>query len=135
MRELADLFDALAKSAFRQRFRLGPVERQYLDEKGLEVVLAHARDFIQDRLAPAQPKNDGRQTPMRGHPIFIAQHATATCCRSCLAKWHGVARGTPLGSEEVEYIVRVLTAWLERQAPSKASPSREATSQQRQLFD
>jgi hypothetical protein len=134
MRELADLFDALAKSAFRQRFRLGPVERRYLDEKGLEAILEHARDFIQDRLAPAHPKNDGRQTPTRGHPIFIAQHATATCCRSCLAKWHGVAKGTPLGGEEVEYIVRVLTAWLQRQAPSMRS-SAETTSRQRQLFD
>ena len=135
MREIRDLFDALAKSAFRQRFRLGPLERRYLDEKGLEVVLSHARDFIQDRLAPAHPKNDGRQTPMRGHPVFIAQHATATCCRSCLAKWHGLANGMPLGNEEVDYIVRVLTAWLERQAPSEADSSNEGTSRQQQLFD
>jgi hypothetical protein len=135
MREIRDLFDALANSAFRQQFRLGPPERRYLDEKGLEVVLAHARDFIRDRLAPAHPKNDGRQTPMRGHPIFIAQHATATCCRPCLAKWHGLANGTPLGNEEVDYIIRVLKAWLELQGPSEAGSSNERTSHQRQLFD
>ena len=120
MRELHDLFSALAKSAFRRRFRLGPTERRYLDEKGLEVVTRHAREFILDRLAPADPKDDGRQTPMRGHPVFIAQHATATCCRSCLAKWHSLSKGKPLGNDEVDYIVHVLTAWIERQPPSDA---------------
>jgi len=135
MRELAELFDALAKSTFRRRFRLGPAERKYLDEKGPEVVAHHAREFVQDRLAPADPKNDGRQTPMRGHPVFIAQHATGTCCRSCLAKWHGLAKGKPLHDDEVDYIVRVLTAWLERHPPADARPSAEATDHQRQLFD
>src|SRR4051812_14367963 len=100
MRELTDLFAALANSAFRQQFRLGPLEHRYLNEKGLEVIAAHARDFVYDRLAPADPKNDGRQTPMRGHPVFIAQHATATCCRSCLAKWHGLAKGMCLSDKE-----------------------------------
>ncbi len=25
---------------------------------------------------------------MKGHPVFVAQHATATCCRECIRKWH-----------------------------------------------
>ena len=81
MSDLDDLFSALSKSSFRSRFRLGPKERAYLAEKSLLVVLEHGRHFVNERLAPAEPKNDGRQTPMRGHPIFIAQHATAACCR------------------------------------------------------
>ena len=135
MRELAELFDALAKSDFRRRFRLGAAERRYLDEKGLDVAVAHARDFVRERLAPAEPKNDGRQTPMRGHPVFIAQHATATCCRSCLAKWHGLAKGKRLNDDEVDYVVRVLTAWIERQPPFERSSSREVMSHQQRLFD
>src|SRR5262245_52155257 len=130
MRELHDLFGALANSAFRQQFRLGPLEHRFLNEKGLAVVIAHARGFIQERLAPAYPKNDGRQTPMRGHPIFIAQHATATCCRSCLAKWHGLAKGTCLSDEEADYIVRVLTEWIERQRALAASSSAPPMSHQ-----
>jgi hypothetical protein len=135
MRELDDLFSALAKSAFRRRFRLGPAERHYLDEKGLEAVAHHAREFILDRLAPSDPKNDGRQTPMRGHPVFIAQHATGTCCRSCLAKWHGLVQGKPLNDDEIDYVVRVLTAWIERQPPSEAQSSTKTMNHQRQLFD
>ena len=115
MRDLDDLFAALRRSKFRQRMRLGPKERAYLAQKTLPVVLEHARRFVEERLAPAAPPNDGRQTPMRGHPAFIAQHATATCCRGCLAKWHYVARGKPLSAEQVDYIVGVIERWLTEQ--------------------
>ncbi len=112
MRDLDELFAALARSTFRSRFRPGPKERGYLAEKTLPVVLEHARQFVAQRLAPAEPRQDGRQTPMRGHPAFIAQHATATCCRACLEKWHFIPRGVPLTSEQADYIVVVIERWL-----------------------
>ncbi len=114
MRDLDELFTALAQSRFRSRFRLGEKETSYLNEKTLAIVLEHGRRFVTERLADAQPRNDGRQTPMRGHPVFIAQHATATCCRGCLAKWHRIPEGKPLTPEEIDYIVAVLAQWLER---------------------
>jgi len=79
------------------------------------VILEHGRDFIRQRLAPAQPKNDGKQTPMRGHPIFVGQHATATCCRKCLEKWHRITANRPLSDEETDYLIRVLARWLDHQ--------------------
>ena len=116
MRPVDALFEALGRSGFRSRFRLGAREAAYLRQRGTETVLQHARQFVEDRLAAAEPANDGRQTPMRNHPVFIAQHATATCCRGCLAKWHGVAKGRPLTADEIDYIVRVIERWLRRQA-------------------
>lgn len=112
MRDLDDLFAALARSKFRCRFRLGPKERAYLEEKSLPVMLDHGRKFITERLAPASPRNDGKQTPMRGHPVFIAQHATATCCRGCLQKWHDIPAGHELSEAEIEYVLKVLKRWL-----------------------
>jgi hypothetical protein len=112
MRDLDDLFAGLAKSSFRSRFHLGQKEQAYLAERTLPVILEHGRQFIRERLAPAEPKNDGRQTPMRGHPIFIAQHATATCCRGCLEKWHRIPRGRELTDEQIEYVLAVLSRWL-----------------------
>lgn len=117
MRDFDDLFAALAKSQFRRRFALGEKEEDYLRRKSLPVILEHARDFIQGRLAPAAPNNDGRQTPMRGHPVFIAQHATATCCRRCLAKWHFIEQGQGLTQEEIDYVVQVIERWLKRTSP------------------
>jgi hypothetical protein len=116
MRDLNSVFAALANSSFRSRFRLGSKERAYFAEKTLPAILEHGRQFIRDRLAPAEPKNDGRQTPMRGHPIFIAQHATATCCRGCLEKWHRIPCGRELTDEEIDYVVAVLSKWLAKQS-------------------
>ncbi len=112
MIDIDDLFEALAKSRFRSRFRLGNKEQGYLDEKGIEVICDHGRGFIKQRLASANPQNDGKQTPMKGHPVFIAQHATATCCRGCLAKWHKMPKGIKLNSDQIEYIVNVIRRWL-----------------------
>ncbi len=112
MRDTDELFAALAQSTFRSRFRLGTKERSYPTEKALFVVLEHARRFVVERLADAQPRNDGRQMPMRGHPVFVAQHGTATCCRGCLAKWHRIPEGKHLTLEEIECVVAVLARWL-----------------------
>lgn len=115
MRDLDDLFAALARSSFRNRFRLRPADRTYALNRTRAVILEHGRDFIRQRLAPAQPKNDGKQTPMRGHPIFVGQHATATCCRKCLEKWHRITANRPLSDEETDYLIRVLARWLDHQ--------------------
>lgn len=115
MRDLDEVFTALNTSDFRRRFRLRGKELDYLRQKGLGVILEHAADFIEKRLAPALPANDGKQTPMRNHPVFIAQHATATCCRGCLEKWHGIPKGHALEPEEKLYIVAVLKRWMEKQ--------------------
>lgn len=106
------LFNRLARSSFRRRFHLGVRERQYCNDKGPEIIDSHAADFVAHRLAPAYPFNDGKQTPMRGHPVFIAQHATATCCRGCLEKWHNIPAGHPLTALQQQYIVTVIHRWL-----------------------
>ena len=115
MRDMNELFAALGRSKFRSRFRLTGKEAEYLRDKGLATILRHAQDFVTNRLADADPANDGRQTPMRNHPVFVAQHATGTCCRGCLAKWHRIPKGEPLTQEQIDYIVAVLRRWLAQQ--------------------
>jgi hypothetical protein len=107
-----EVFGRLARSSFRRRFRLRAGEKDYLERRGLDTVMSHGEKFIEERLAPADPPNDGKQTPMRNHPIFVAQHATATCCRGCLEKWHGIPKGHALTTEEKAYILSVLRRWL-----------------------
>lgn len=122
------LFERLSESKFRSRFHLSAADRAYIEKHGTDTVRAHAADFVAKRLAPAFPENDGKQTPMRGHPVFVAQHATGCCCRGCFEKWHHVLQGTALTDDEIEYAVSVLMEWicreLERPAPpEKAKPS------------
>ena len=119
---LDEVFARLAGSRFRRRFRLRGDDLAWLRRRGMETVLRHADELTAARLAPAAPPNDGRQTPMRGHPVFVAQHATGTCCRGCLAKWHGIARGREMTGDERRYVVSVIARWLARQE-ADAPPS------------
>ena len=120
MRNPDELFTALSKSSFRSKFHLYGKDRTYLQTKGLPVVVDHARDFIKKRLAPAEIANDGKQTPYRGHPVFVAQHATACCCRGCLEKWHRIPKGRELTETEQAYIVTVLERWLQDEMKKSA---------------
>lgn len=108
----ADMKERFAASAFRSRFRLSRSERAYVAEKGLLTIRAQAERIVRERLAPVHPLHDGEQTPMRGHAVFKAQHATATCCRSCLKKWHGIPDGRALDDAEIAYVVDMIMSWI-----------------------
>ena len=109
---IRDALTALQKSAFRSRFHLSPKERAYVEEKGMETIRSHAEDFVRTRLAPAVIENDGKQTPMRGHPVFVAQYACACCCRGCLSKWYHIPPGVELTKAQQQGIVDLLMAWI-----------------------
>ena len=110
-----NLWKRLSQSKFRSSFSLKANDRSYVSDKGIDKVREHACDFIRKRLAQADIPNDGKQTPMRGHSVFVAQHATATCCRGCLEKWHHISKGRELTETEQEYIVNVIMEWISRE--------------------
>lgn len=114
-RDHSDLFARLSGSAFRSGFRLSEKNVLYIKEKGIDTIREHAKDFITKRLAPDHPYNDGKQTPMRGHPVFTAQHACACCCRDCLHKWHGIQKGRRLSENEINEIVDIIMEWIQRE--------------------
>ncbi len=105
----------LSKSKFRSSFHLRKYMINYIDEKGMDTIKKHTIDFIEQKLSSAYPINDGRQTPMKAHPTFIAQHACACCCRSCLEKWHHIPKGRKLSRNEKNYIYLLLITWIENE--------------------
>ena len=109
------LFERLDNSKFRSSFHLKQKDIDYINEKGLDTIRQHAKDFIAKREAPAYIVNDGKQTPMRGHPVFIAQHATATCCRECIQKWHKMQPGKKLSQVQQEYLVDIIMTWIQKE--------------------
>ena len=104
--------DKLSKSKFRSSFHLNKKMIEYIDKNGLSKVEEHCKAFINEKLAPAYPKNDGKQTPMKNHPVFIAQHACACCCRGCLEKWHNIPKGKPLKEKEIKFINALIMEWI-----------------------
>lgn len=109
------ILSSLGKSKFRSGFHLKDKDISYIKAKGMDIILKHANDFIKKRLALEVILNDGKQTPMRGHPVFVAQHATATCCRECLMKWHYIPKDKELTKEEQEYVVLVIMTWIKKE--------------------
>ena len=107
-----------AKSKFRMKFKLDDNDLALIKDKGILVIESHARNIIIDRLSKAYPDRDGKQTPFKGHPVFKAQHATATCCRGCLFKWHRIEKGRSLSEHEIDYIVQFLMKWINDQNTS-----------------
>lgn len=119
LQTVEEALNKLRRSGFRSRFHLSETDKAYIAEKGMDTVRRHAADFVRERLAPADIPNDGKQTPMRGHPVFIAQHACACCCRGCLYKWYKVEKNTELTAERQEKIVNLLMAWIENEIGDK----------------
>ena len=116
MKSINEVLYSLSKSKFRSSFHLNKKMKEYVKDKGLDTIRSHAFDFIKLRLSDAYPKNDGKQTPMRQvHPVFIAQHACACCCRGCLEKWHGISKGKELTLQEINYIVDLLMEWIKKE--------------------
>jgi hypothetical protein len=111
---LDERLERITAHRFRARFHVRGRDRAIVDLRGMPTIRTHATRFVEQRLAPAHPRNDGRQTPYRGHPVFVAQHATATCCRTCLARWHEIPAGRPLSADEQEYVVEAICRWIQR---------------------
>lgn len=112
---MEEILYKLSKSKFRSSFKLKENDKKYINDKGLDTIKEHAYDFIKKRLAPSYIPNDGKQTPMKGHPVFMAQHATATCCRTCLYKWHKINVGVKLNDKQIDYIINLIMEWITRQ--------------------
>lgn len=121
MNFIEEVLNKLSTSKFRSSFKLKEKEFKYIEKSGIDTLKEHAYFFVKQRLASKNRKNDGKQTPMKGHPVFIAQHATATCCRSCLYKWHHISKNKELTDFEIKYIVNVILFWILKQMNEKES--------------
>ena len=113
--KIKDVLDRLSKSKFRSSFHLKDKDILYIEDKGIDKIRNHAYDFVTKRLADTSNVTDGKQTPMKGHPVFIAQHATGTCCRRCLEKWHPISKNKNMTDDDIKYVVDIIMSWIEKE--------------------
>ena len=113
--KIKNIFDKLSKSKFRSSFHLKDKDILYIEDKGIDKIRNHAYDFVTKRLADTSNVTDGKQTPMKGHPVFIAQHATGTCCRRCLEKWHLISKNKNMTDDDIKYVVDIIMSWIEKE--------------------
>lgn len=113
--KIKNILDRLSKSKFRSSFHLKDKDILYIEDKGINKIRNHAYDFVTKRLADTSNVTDGKQTPMKGHPVFIAQHATGTCCRGCLEKWHHISKNKNMTDDDIKYVVDIIMSWIEKE--------------------
>lgn len=113
--KIKNILNRLSKSKFRSSFHLKDKDILYIEDKGIDKIRNHAYDFVTKRLADTSNVTDGKQTPMKGHPVFIAQHATGTCCKRCLEKWHYISKNKNLTDDDIKYVVDIIMSWIEKE--------------------
>ena len=115
---IKEKLQSLQKSKFRSSFHLRKYMINYINEKGLDKIRDDAYFFIQNRISDTSKVIDGHQTPMKNHPVFLAQHATATCCRNCLFKWYKIPKGRLLTEKEINFCVTLIMEWINMELKS-----------------
>ena len=110
--------DSLSKSKFRSSFRLRNYMIDYINDKGMDTIEEHTEAFIEKNLSKLLP-NDGKQTPTKNHPVFIAQHATATCCRGCIEKWYKIPKDKELSIKEKRFIKALIIEWINNELKTR----------------
>lgn len=99
-----------------------------IDEKARLGALKRGRAGVWERIprrlaqsvGKAEPFRDGMQTPKGGDVLYYAQHATASCCRTCIEYWHGIPKGRPLTEDEIGYLGGLIERYLDDRLPELA---------------
>ncbi|MBS3066936.1 DUF4186 family protein [Candidatus Pacearchaeota archaeon] len=108
------IFQKLNASKFRREIHLSEEEKNFVRDKCLDKIIEDAYNFL-DKNIRSKKDNDGKQTPWRGHPVFVAQHATATCCRKCIKKWYKIPENKNLDDKEVKFFIEIILEWIDKE--------------------
>ena len=120
LNDAAHTFEALQHELIRHHFFHKEIDEgadRHARRKGRLALFEAVETRLTKYLAPAKPPRDGYQTPLTGNAIYYAQHATATCCRTCLEYWHAIPKGRPLTAEEFGYCQALIELFLDQRLP------------------
>jgi uncharacterized heparinase superfamily protein len=120
-------FQALRYELIRHHFwhiQLSQRAINYARRKGKRALRHAAEHQIRKLIGDAEHPREGRQTPRETSPhanaIHYAQHATASCCRRCVAEWHGIVEGRALSEAEISYLTELAMLYINDRLPDLA---------------
>lgn len=120
LRDASFTFEALKNELIRHHFWHQTIDQRAMNHalrKGRLQLNEAARQRIEKSIATAGNPRDGRQTPFEGNSLFYGQHATATCCRTCVEYWHGIPKSHDLSDDEIDYLHALLVRFLDERLP------------------
>jgi hypothetical protein len=122
-RDLADVaytFATLKYELIRHHYWHVEIDQKAVNHtrrKGRLKMRLAVENRIRKSVGSARPYRDGYQTPWAGNAIFYAQHATASCCRTCIEEWHGIPQGRELTEDEIVYLTTLAMLYIEERLP------------------
>lgn len=113
-------FEQLRHELIRHHFWHLPFDEratQHARRKGRLKLYASITQRLRSSVGKAGSSFDGRQTPMSGSTLFYAQHATASCCRTCMGYWHDIPKDRDLTGAEIDYLEALIIRYLDDRLP------------------
>lgn len=127
IRDVEHTFTAMKTEWIRHHFwhrRIDPLALAYAYRNGRAQLRERLKATIRRAIGDAAERlwRDGYQTPFGNKPaarniLFFAQHATASCCRKCVAEWHNIPRDRPLTEDELDYLTALAMRYIDERLP------------------
>lgn len=118
-------FEALRYEFIRHHFwHIALTERavNYAKRKGRALLRVAAEKQIRTLVGSEKHPREGIQTPRenseKANAIHFAQHATASCCRRCIAEWHGIPESRALSEGEIVYLTELAMLYVNARVPN-----------------
>lgn len=138
--DVENTFEALKYEFIRHHYWHKPFDEKainYALKKGKIELLKTVEQRIRSSVKAPADAFDGRRTKWEGNPIHYGQHATATCCRKCIERWHDISRDVELTEKQIKYFTHLVVMFLEERFPNlpdgktKVSPIRKSNGRNR----
>ncbi|RZJ48871.1 MAG: DUF4186 family protein [Chryseobacterium sp.] len=112
-------FEELQNELIRKVFWSMPIkdsDKQKALKKGIDAIKNDTIKRLTKYIGIPNPFRDGI-TPYEGNIIHYGQHATGSCCRTCIEFWHGIPKGRSLTANEVSYLSNLISAYAVKRIP------------------
>ena len=120
--DLEYTFDSLKKELLRHVCWVNDIDPKAIQnarKRGKNLILDRAKEIITKKIAKIpEGYYDYLCTKKEGSEIInYAQHATGTCCRNCLERWHNIPQDIILSEKQVDYCVGLVKLYIEDRIP------------------
>ena len=115
-------FDSLKKELLRHVCWVNKIDDEAISKakkRGRKAIRKKAEEIIAKKIGhPIRTHFDKMCTPKKGSEIIhYGKHATATCCRICLERWHNIPQDVDLTEQQIDYCASLIELFVDDRVP------------------
>ena len=103
----------------------------YMEKKAAKLTIDEMRSKVIKILSNKINKKrseifrDSTQTPKGKDIIYLAQHATGTCCRRCIEEWYGINKEEIMNEEQINFLTEIIMTYINEKVTLKNQPKED----------